>query len=388
MDVKAILVVGNTETNRPDRESFAGLPLALSDVLGKSVLARTIQRLQHFGIQSVATVCVSRTADALDPKTRRDCNVVVEERGLWRCAESVFNDFVHKGAELVLVLRLGAYAELDYEDFIQFHLEHHGRATIAVDARGYRLGIVALCASRRNDAAYLFRHNLEEFRVPSQHYEFRGYVNRLITPIDLRQLSVDALLQRNQIQPIGREIRPGVWAAPTARIHPRARIVAPAFIGEYAKLRASAVVTRFTTIEHHAVIDCGTVVENASVAPYSYIGAGLDINFAIVGNGRIASLRRDVEVEIKDPKLLSTVSASAPVRAMRDVTALASYLPQQVFHGLFARSRRTMPSDIPAAVNTPSTALKEPALTNPGGTIDSAPEFPSDFAVARRYGNE
>ncbi|ABF43610.1 Putative mannose-1-phosphate guanyltransferase [Candidatus Koribacter versatilis Ellin345] len=391
MDVRAILVVGNTapaNTKAPRTESFAGLPLALYDVLGKSVLARTVQRLQHFGITQFTTVCDEKTGGALDARVKQEWNVVVEDHGLWRSAESVFNDFVQQGAELVLVLRIGAYAELDYEEFVQFHLEQHGRATVAVDARGYRIGIVALSASRRNDAAYLFRHNMEEFRVPCVQYQFRGYLNRLITPADLRQLSVDALLQNNHIQPIGREIRPGVWAGPRARIHPRARIVAPAYIGERAKLRASAVITRFTCIEHHAVVDCGTVLENTSIAPYTYVGAGLDINYAIVGRNRIASLRRNVEVEIKDPRLLSTLATSAPVRALREMGALAAYLPQQLFRGMFSRSQRTMPTDIPAAVNTPSAALKEPALTNPGGSINSTPEFPSELVVVRRYGNE
>jgi carbonic anhydrase/acetyltransferase-like protein (isoleucine patch superfamily) len=388
MDVKAIVVVGNRENADSARnpETFAGTPLAYCDVLGKSVLARTVQRLQHFGIADVVTVCEQSTVNALEASALQECNVVCEDRGLWRCAENVFNDFVQKGAEVVLIVRLGAYAEIDYEEFLQFHLEQNGRATVAVDARGYAIGTVAICASRRNDAAYLFRHNMEEFRSPSKQYMFRGYINRLITPVDLRQLSVDALLKRNQVHPVGTEIRPGVWAGKAARIHPRARIVAPAYIGERARLRASAVVTRCTTIEHHAIVDCGTVIENSSIAPYTYVGAGLDVNYAVVGNSRIASLRRNVEVEIKDQKLISAVSASAPIRAVREMTTLATYLPHQVFRGLFVRSRRTMPSDIPAAVNTPSTALKEPAL-NPKGSMDSS-EFPSDFAVARRYGNE
>jgi NDP-sugar pyrophosphorylase family protein len=391
MDVRAILVVGNTDTERdgkgPLSESFAGLPLAFQHVLGKSVLARIVQRLRHFGISNIATVCDAHAAASLDPVSAKEFNIAVQERGLWRCAESIFNDFVQKGAELVLILRVGVYAEIDFEEFIQFHLEHNGRATVAVDARGYRLGLVAASTSRRNDAAYLFRHNMEEFRVPCQQYVFRGYVNRLITPADLRQLSVDALLQRNQVQPVGKEIRPGVWAGPRASIHPRARIVAPAYIGERAKVRASAVVTRFASIEHHAVIDCGTVVENTSVAPYTYIGVGLDLTYSLVGNNRIANLRRHVEVEIKDPMLVSTVSASAPLRALREVTSLAAYLPRQIIRGMLAKPSRTMPADIPTAVNTPSTALKEAALTKSDGNMNSS-EFPSDFVVARRYGNE
>jgi NDP-sugar pyrophosphorylase family protein len=391
MDVKAILVIGNSEAPNgakdPGSETFAGLPLVLNDVLGKTVLSRVVQRLKHYGITQFVSVCDQTAASSLDPRIIAECNVVVEERGLWRCAEAIFNDYVQKGAELVLVIRLGSYTEIDYEEFIQFHLEQHGHATVVVDARGYRTGIVALCASRRNDASYLFRHNMEEFRVPCQQYVFRGYLNRLLTPADLRQLSIDALLQRNQLQPVGRQIRPGVWAGPAARIHPRSRIVAPAYIGERAKIRASAVITRFTSIEHHAIIDCGAVIENSSVAPYTYIGAGLDVNYSVVGNNRIANLRRNVEVGIKDPKLLSTISASAPVRAMREITALATYLPHQIIRGMFAKSQRTVPANIPAAVNTPSPALQETALTNPKGSMNSS-EFSSDFVVARRYGNE
>lgn len=387
MDVRAIIVVGNAAPERlSGNESFAGMPFGLCDVLGKSVLARAIQRLQRYGIHNVVSVCEAEVFSRLDPKMIRQCNLVSEDRGLWRSAENAFNDFVQKGAELVLVIRLGAYAEIDYEEFIQSHLEQNGHATIAVDNRGYRVGTVAVWASRRNDAAYLFRHSFEEFRVPSREFVCRCYVNRLVTAADFRQLSVDALLQHSQITPVGNELRPGVWAAPTARIHPRARIVAPAYIGDHAKIRASAVLTRFSTVEHHAVVDCGTVVENTTVTPFTYLGAGLDLNYCIVGDGRIANLRRDVEVEIKDPKLISTLPASAPVRAMRAIAGLAAYVPQQFIRGLFASSQRTMPSDIPAAVKTPSTALKEPAISQ--GSMNSSPEFPSDFAVARRYGNE
>ncbi|HEY3930370.1 MAG TPA: hypothetical protein VGL89_18500 [Candidatus Koribacter sp.] len=388
MDVRAVIVVGNNApSHRSGAESFAGMPFAFCDVLGKSVLARTIQRLQHYGIAHIVSICEQDLLASLDPRTVRECNVIAEERGLWRCAESVFNDLAQKGAEVVLVIRLGAYAEIDYEEFIQYHLEHRGYGTVAVDARGYRIGAVAICGSRRNHAAYLFRHNFEEFRLPCEEYTVRGYINRLVTPTDFRQLTIDSLLQQNQLQPIGAQIRPGVWAAPSAHIHPRARIVAPAYIGDHVKLRASAVVTRFSSLEHHAVVDCGTVIENTSVAPYTYIGCGLDLNYSLVGNQRIANLRRDVEVEIQDPKLIANISSSAPLRALRAVGSLTAFLPQQIIRGLFASSPRTMPSDIPAAIKTPTTALQEPTL-KPQGSMNSSPEFPSDFAVVRRYGNE
>ena len=101
-----------------------------------------------------------------------------------------------------------------------------------------------------------------------------------------------------------RELKPGIWVGDGARIHRKARIVAPAFIGAYSKIRASALITRGSAIEHHAEVDCGTVVENSTVLPFTYVGAGLDVMHSVVGFRRLAHLVRKVEVEISDAKLV------------------------------------------------------------------------------------
>src|SRR5689334_19974374 len=121
MDVKAILVVGETDraldTRNLHLESFAGQPLAVMDVLGKPVIARIAERLQRYGITQFSTVCDQATANLLDGRLRRELNVVVEQHGLWRSAENVFTEYVQQGAELVLVVRVGPYAEIDFEEF-------------------------------------------------------------------------------------------------------------------------------------------------------------------------------------------------------------------------------------------------------------------------------
>ncbi len=93
-------------------------------------------------------------------------------------------------------------------------------------------------------------------------------------------------------------MKPGVWVGEGARIHHKARIVAPAFIGAQTKIRASALITRSTVIEHHAEVDCGTVVENSTVLPYTYVGAGLDVMHSVVGFRRLRTWCANVEVEI------------------------------------------------------------------------------------------
>jgi carbonic anhydrase/acetyltransferase-like protein (isoleucine patch superfamily) len=222
--------------------------------------------------------------------------------------------------------------------------------------------------------------------MPGCNYTFHGYRNRLRSAADLRQLTTDGLMLRNRIRPVGREIRPGIWVGNGARIQKGARLVAPCYIGAYSRVRPAAVITRGSAIEHHAEIDCGTVVEGANVLPFSYVGAGLDVCQSIVGFNKLAPLRRPVEVEITDPKLVSMVSQHAPVRAASSVGALFAFLPAQLVRGLLAKKHREQPVDLQTAIKAPSAALREPAA-HVIASQDSA-EFPANMMVARRYGNE
>ncbi len=104
---------------------------------------------------------------------------------------------------------------------------------------------------------------------------------------------------------MGRQIRPGVWAGPGAQIEREARIVAPAYIGAGAKICKSAVITRGSNVERNAFVDCGTVVENASVLPSSYVGAGLDVSMLSSASVASRTLHRKIEIEVHDRSLLA-----------------------------------------------------------------------------------
>jgi hypothetical protein len=183
-----------------------------------------------------------------------------------------------------------------------------------------------------------------------------------------------------RITPRGTEIKPGVWAGENAQIHRKARVLAPSFVGANAKIRASAVLTRASVVEHHADIDCGTVVENTSVLPMSVIGAGLDLSHSVVGFRHIWNLKRDVEVEITDGKLVGALR-SAPRRVLANAARLAFFLPKVATQAAFGRRPRPDP-EITEAVRLPAAALKHHE-EQPG-------EEPvtSDLISARRYGNE
>ena len=79
---------------------------------------------------------------------------------------------------------------------------------------------------------------------------------------------------------------------------------------------SGAVITRMSVVERNAEIDLGTVVENSSVLPLSYVGPGLDVCNAVLGYSKIASLARNATVAVCDPKLTAELSPSRFVRAV------------------------------------------------------------------------
>src|SRR6185312_5958068 len=217
-----------------------------------------------------------------------------------------------------------------------------------------KLEIFCISASRRNDAASLFRTQLAHCRSECPLLQHDGYLNQMASMRDLRQFAIDILTRQTQTCPAGKEIKPGVWSAPGAMIEKGARVLAPAFVGSLARIRSGAVITRCSSVERHAEVDCGTVIENSTVLPFSYVGAGLDLAHSIAGMGRIVNLHRDVTVTIVDPKLVASV-ASGKKFIVTAADAL-TYLPRMAFQGMFGGAK-TAPSDLHTTLRKTSPAL-------------------------------
>lgn len=380
MDVRAVILVGGARSE--DSEQLAGIPIGLLDILGEPILQRVINRLDRFGVSGIAVVsqvpasAASLARGSMRPGIRWTDAV---NGNFWRSAEASFNDMVQAGAELVMVIRLGAYAELDYEDVVQFHLDRHARVTSVSDSSGAPIDTFVISASRRNDAAYLFRHELQEMRGTSEIYRFDGYVNPLLGARDLRVLALDGFVGVACIPPCGREIKPGVWVADGARVHRTARLLAPCFVGARAKIRAASLLTRGSVAEHHAQIDCGTIVENSTILPASIVGAGLDAVQSVIGFRRVWNLHRSVEVEISDRQFVGALR-SAPVRMVGSAAQIAAFFTKSVGQVLLGRKAAPQPK-LHEAVRCPAGALKKAEVPE-----DGIPA--SEFLSARRYGNE
>ncbi|MCU1253835.1 MAG: putative mannose-phosphate guanyltransferase [Candidatus Angelobacter sp.] len=385
MDIRGLLLA-NSENM--EEKGQAEAPLATLEVAGKSTLQRMAERLQQYGISSVSAVVETAAPSGVRNfglPSDVTCLAAAPDR-FWRIAESVFNDMAQSGAELVILVRLGAYAEADFEKLVQFHLDRKERVTqMASDEQ--KLEIFCISASRRNDAASLFRTQLAHCRSECPLFQHEGYLNRLASPRGLRQFAIDILTRQTQTCPAGKEIKPGVWTAPGAMIEKGARVLAPAFIGSMARIRSGAVITRCSSVERHAEVDCGTVIENSTVLPFSYVGAGLDLAHSVAGMGRIVNLHRNVTVTIVDPKLVASVSVASGRRLMTSAAEIVTYLPRLAFHGMFASAKSGQP-DLQATLRQTSPALGTAAgFETSACDTEASHKFPN-MVVARRYGHQ
>lgn len=302
----AILIVGTETSNaavaasnfRNDREVIlAQAPLACIEVLGCSVLSRTLDELRRAGFDSISVVG-DRTSS---PRCLSEQPLVLlSAQDVWRSVEEKIEDLKELGATAVLIQQLGAYVEFDAAQMLQAHSEENAAVTRAFERQG------ALDLWILNPARIASTQGLREFlqNETSSYYSVPGYVNRLEGARDLRRLVADGLSSRCRFRPAGFEVRPGVWMAPGAEIERSARIVAPAFIGRSAKIAGQCLITRCTNVERNSHIDYGTAVEDSSVLANTYVGIGLDLSHAVVDGSYLLNLRHDVTLEIADPVVL------------------------------------------------------------------------------------
>ena len=276
-------------------------PVALWELLGKSVLQRIVDRLRGTGEQLVSVV-PNEGGSAADEEA-------------W---ERTFLEYAHHGVERILLVSLGAYSEFQLDDLLAFHRSTNSQVTNLTDEQG-ALGISLIEAKCANGGASSLRSRLSAFSSCSSTYEFNGYSNRLADPGDYRRLVQDALAGRCEIKPVGQEIRPSTWCGSGARVSALARVFAPAYIGLRARVHAGALVASGTSIEQRSEVDCGTVVQNSSILPRTYLGPGLHVSQSVVSGSRVVHLGRKIDVELAHTGLLSRKGPSAPSRMLESL---------------------------------------------------------------------
>ena len=312
MRVSAILVIndrpsstGTLDEGAPQerREPSRG-SVTCADILGQSVLDRTVTRLRMAGIRTISVIG-GRNLSCLP--SNRDVEIVVAGNSFarWPAAQRMMIDQARQGIETVLMIGLGAYMELDIAKAVKFHRAKGTPLTQLEDAQG-PLDFWVVDSKWFNTAAtgctLPFRYG--EFPGLPVPCPMSGYVNRLAEARDLRRLVLDAFLSRCEIKPPGREVRPGIWIDEGVRLHRSTRLVAPVYLGRSTKVGPSAVVTRFSNLERHCEVGAGTVVDSTSVLPHTVLGRGLDVSNAVVDGNKFLDVNRNVALQIDDPKLI------------------------------------------------------------------------------------
>ena len=277
--------------------------LACVEILGQSVLDRTIARLLQEGVRAISVI-TRRGCTSSRYSRKVEITTTETQKDRWQLAERALRKHAGQGPEAVLVIKLGAYAEYDLPALMQFHRAKSQPVTPLRDGDGPLDSWIVGGAWARSTPDCILPFTESGAPDSSVPYAVEGYVNQLANARDLRRLVVDAFLARCAIKPLGREIKPGVWMDDGAQVHRSARLVAPAYLGRSANVRPAAVISRFSNLEHHCRIGEGSVVASASILPHTIIGAGLDVSDAVVSGHEYEDIGRNVTLNIRDRKLI------------------------------------------------------------------------------------
>jgi hypothetical protein len=272
-------------------------PYGTWEILGKSLVERTLETLKTAGISNSSTISEDGSRSHLFPSRAASTSNFVST---W---EHTISKHLNDGAEFLLLIRVGPYVELDLENLLLFHRETAGTLTQVYDQTGaLDIAIVNATALRRGTGT--FRSRLSAAVPKHRRYMFSGYASRLKQPSDFRRLTQDALLGRNSIKPLGRQVSPGVWLGPDTRVDSSVDVVGPVYIGARSRIGAFCKIDNATAIERDCEVDGGTHIEDSSILPETSLGMGLEIKNSIIYPGKLFRIDRNVEIDIKDRALI------------------------------------------------------------------------------------
>jgi NDP-sugar pyrophosphorylase family protein len=290
------------------RESLSAESLACVDVMGRSMIERTVERFVRAGLDVVSVLVAAEMSNAVPPFSTAFQNVelqVVADPA--SAVTQKFREFSRNGIEHTFVVSASTYAETDLLDLFYFHREAKQAATRTFDSEVPLDLWVVDCGK----AQYAGLDNLlGQAQSKGSSYFIREYVNRLTNPRDLRRLVSDVLRGRCTVRPSGVEVKPGIWIDDGAEVHRRARIVAPAYVGRGSKLREDTLITRFSSIEEGCYVDYGTVIEDSSILANTHIGIWLDVCHSVAKGSKLFNLERNVMLEISDPSIMRATASA------------------------------------------------------------------------------
>ena len=274
--------------------------LPFVDVLGRSVLLRTLDRLKAAAIDPVKILAEIPDGIEAGNMSRLQQDVPFRVR-------PTIEQFAQQGAQLVVCLRCAPYVEIDFSELLRFHASKKANYT-TVYHRGRKLSVFVADLVRPATAISALIDWLDAGQIACARFPFAGYVNELQTLSDFRSLARDGLTRASQLEPIGEEVRPGIWYGSGTHVSREARIVSPAFVGANSVVRKGVLITRASSLERDCEVDVGTAVEDSTLLPNTLAGPGLELINAIVDGASLYDLRRLTHIDVEDDKILASAS--------------------------------------------------------------------------------
>ncbi len=305
------VLILSTQEKRAQSENKAANPvhkqehnlvsrLPFVDVLGRSVLLRLLDRLKAAAIEPVKIL--AEIPDGVEAG-----NVSRLQQDAPFRVRPTIEQFAQQGAQLVVCLRCAPYVEIDFSELLRFHASKKANYT-TVYHRGRKLSVFVADLVRPATTISALLDWLDAGEIACARFPFAGYVNELQTLSDFRRLARDGLSRASQLEPIGEEVRPGIWCGPAAHVSHEARLVSPAFVGANSVIRKGALITRASNIERNCEVDVGTAVEDSTLLPNTLAGPGLELVTAIVEGASLYDLRRLTHIDVEDNKILGSLS--------------------------------------------------------------------------------
>ena len=96
----------------------------------------------------------------------------------------------------------------------------------------------------------------------------------------------------------------GVWIGNGSRVHPRARLRAPVFVGKNVLIAENAEVGPNATIGDGCIIDAGSKIEGSVLLPRTYVGKNLDVSRSMLSGSTVVNARLGVALQIPDAEFL------------------------------------------------------------------------------------
>jgi NDP-sugar pyrophosphorylase family protein len=299
-----VVIAGNDSSPSPGHlsDKTLSVPLGCVDVLGRSMLERSVDRFLRADMTAVSVLVASEHAYGIPEFSDYDDRVDVGfTEDIFSATCGTLHYYAQIGIEHSFVMSANLYTETDLLDLFYFHRESRQKTTRAIDGQApLDLWVVDCSQAGTPQVMNLFKTG-EHSGNP---YIVREYVTRLSHPRDLRRLSSDGLNGRQEMRPCGRESRSGIWIADGAQIHRRARIVGPAFIGRNSELREDVLITRCSSIEKNCCVDYGSVVEDSSILANTHLGIWLDVRHSVAEGSKLFNLERGVVLEFSDPGIM------------------------------------------------------------------------------------